>query len=306
MSFKKYNTSNDWLEAMFSFPDLVRTSYSNSTLDDRLLEALSRELEGDSSWSNLSKAQRLGILDRYYSDESPTLSNFWNLFGPDKVFDMDSFLTDYGSLTEALENKPVAPIESQYLQEARDYIAEQDRASMAELDKMLADRTDSLNAELRGLSSSYDQARTGLLSSQYQQNSRMMDTLSSQMDRTRRNALEAGASAGLRLAGNVNTLLSTQNAQSQQSLETSNQLAQMLVNQRNAESSIRGRYNDYLSEDYSQRQGLRDSAESRAQQRSTADFRAAQSAYADSLTEWDKLGTDNKLWGTALNSKYSH
>lgn len=84
----------------------------------------------------------------------------------------------------------------------------------------------------------YNDTAEQILSSDYQRNASLMGTYQSEMRRSQRNALEAGASAGARLANNINVTLSTQNQQAQQSLETSNNLAQMLLNQRQAASDI--------------------------------------------------------------------
>lgn len=68
-----------------------------------------------------------------------------------------------------------------------------------------------------------------------------------EMDRERRNAISRGASAAMRLVGNINTQLGLQNQAAQQSLDTSNQLAQMMLNQRQAGSSLRQNYINALN-----------------------------------------------------------
>jgi hypothetical protein len=92
----------------------------------------------------------------------------------------------------------------------------------------------------------YNQQANRLLSNQYLANAQTYDALQSDMRKSRQNALEAGASAGLRLANNVNTLLSAQNKQSQISMDTSNSLAEMLLQQRQAASGIRSNYANYM------------------------------------------------------------
>lgn len=118
--------------------------------------------------------------------------------------------------------------------------------SIAELQALADAREADYRDAVQNIRAETREARRALLSSQHQQNAQLMDTLSSGMERSRRNALEAGASAGIRLADNINTLLSVQNKQSQTSLETSNQLAQMLMQQRASERSERNSYNDYM------------------------------------------------------------
>lgn len=100
---------------------------------------------------------------------------------------------------------------------------------------------------------SFNDYRQQILGNQYQQNAALLGTVNSEMSRSRRNALEAGASAGLRLAENINTTMALQNKQSQTSLETSNQLAQALLNQRQAAAGIRSNYSNMLSDTAAQR-----------------------------------------------------
>jgi hypothetical protein len=103
----------------------------------------------------------------------------------------------------------------------------------------------------------FDDYRSQLLGNQYQQNAQLMGSVDSAMSKARRNALEAGASAGLRMAENINTTLALQNKQSQTSLETSNQLAQQLLNQRQAAAGIRGEYNQMLDNNIERRQNAK-------------------------------------------------
>jgi hypothetical protein len=109
----------------------------------------------------------------------------------------------------------------------------------------------------------FDDYRSQILGNQYQQQSQLMGTVGSEMSKARRNALEAGASAGLRMAENINTTLAMQNKQSQISLETSNQLAQQLLNQRQAAAGIRGDYNSMLDRNSAERRQYTDSSTQR-------------------------------------------
>ena len=101
--------------------------------------------------------------------------------------------------------------------------------------------------QLQTSSDYYNRQAKTLLSNQYLANAQTYDALQSDMRKARQNALEAGASAGLRLAGNVNALLSAQNKQSQTAMDTSNALAEMLLQQRNAAAGIRSDYRGYMS-----------------------------------------------------------
>lgn len=115
--------------------------------------------------------------------------------------------------------------------------AAMDRAR-SDVDTELGQQEQALADLLQQQNLAYNDAAEQMLSSDYQRNASLMGTYQSEMRRSQRNALEAGASAGARLANNINVTLSTQNQQAQQSLETSNNLAQMLLNQRQAASDI--------------------------------------------------------------------
>lgn len=112
-----------------------------------------------------------------------------------------------------------------------------DRAR-SDIDAEIGQQEQTLADLLQQQNLAYNDAAEQILSSDYQRNASLMGTYQSEMRRSQRNALEAGASAGARLANNINVTLSTQNQQAQQSLETSNNLAQMLLNQRQAASDI--------------------------------------------------------------------
>lgn len=196
------------------------------------------------------------------------------------VLDSRRLDTDINNMLDALANyNNEKPLLENYLADARAQIDAENAAEFAEMDRLLGQQRDLYNAELKGLGDSYDFARANLLSQQYQQNSQLMDTLQSGMERSRRNALEAGASAGIRIADNINTLLSVQNKQSASSMETANQLSQMMINQRNAEAATRRDYSSYLQADNAQRSNLRLSANDRASSLANTNYQAADQAY---------------------------
>ena len=92
----------------------------------------------------------------------------------------------------------------------------------------------------------YNNRASNLMANQYRANVQTYDALQSDLRKSRQNALEAGASAGMRIAGNINSLLSAQNKQAQTAMDTSNALAEMLLQQRKAASGIRNEYSNYM------------------------------------------------------------
>lgn len=87
---------------------------------------------------------------------------------------------------------------------------------------------------LGDIQGTYDTYRKDMLQQQNLNRGQIMNAYQNAFRDQRSRAIEAGASAGLKLANNVNALLSAQNAQRATSLETSNQLANMVLQQQNA------------------------------------------------------------------------
>lgn len=207
-------------------------------------------------------------------------------------------------MLQALSEEPQAVYYTKYLDSARDSIAAENSKMYADLDKLLANRTSMYNQQMADISDSYDRLRSDTLSQHYQQNAQLMDSLQSGMDRSRRNALEAGASAGIRIADNINTLLSVQNKQSASAMETSNQLAQMMVNRRNAEQSARSDYANALESDTAKRHDLQLSSEQRASSLANTNYNAASTDYSTKKAEWEKKNWDNPLYEYRHQLKY--
>lgn len=253
-------------------------------------------------FAGMSQSEIEGILDKYWEEDAQA-------FSTEHSFDIDRLVDDYGAMYDAVDSRPEAPLMGDYLDAARAQAYGERDAALAELDNIYNQRVGMYDDEMRSMASGYNNARAGILSNQYAQNAQLMDNMTSQMDKANRNALEAGASAGVRLANNVNTLLSTQNQQSRQSLETANQLAQMMVNQRNAEASVRGQYGDYMNQTFNTRQNIRNSAESKAQSYADANYGAAKNDYDIRAQRWDDRYGSNPLWeakGLFSKSKYNN
>jgi hypothetical protein len=178
---------------------------------------------------------------------------------------------------------------------------------LAELQADEDRQTSVLQNQLTENNRAFDDYRSQILSNQYQQNAQLMGTVGSEMSRARRNAIEAGASAGMRIAENVNTVLSMQNKQSQLSLETSNQLAQQLLNQRQAAMGITGTYNEMLSKNSAERRGYKDQAADTRFNRGVSNYNAwnqqADDRYNKAMRDYDtNLGKWNSQFDPSSNS----
>ena len=267
-----------------------RRDYDTSTLPPEIQAYLSQ----------LSDSELEALENDYYVKDN-NAANMWGVGGYDReVLDTEQLLKDLSELAaineeyDALGN---APIYEDYLNSARQEASDLYGGMIGELQALADTRTNQFNEDMANLQNDYQSARSGLITRQYQQNAQTMDTLQSGMDRARRNALEAGASAGIRIAGNVNTLLSAQNKQAATSMDTANQLSQMMINQRNAESGLRSNYNDYMTQNTTQRQGLQREQDSYARGLAQTNFDAASSSYANKEADIkNKYELDNPLY----------
>ena len=261
-------------------------------------------------WDSLTDSEKTALItgtSNAYFTEGTAFKN--------AKLDADRLIADLESLT----NTPIAPDYAAIRQSAIDAIDAENQQIYSTYDEQEAllnqlrdSRTADYESGLSDLRNDYSNARSSLLSNQYQQNSQTIDALQSGMDRARRNALEAGASAGVRIANNINTLLSAQNKQAATSMETANQLSQMMINQRNAEQGLKSNYNDYMSQDAANRAAIDDnrnqvmlSTQGRVDSRFNSEYSSKQQAYADTWTDWKRSNSGNAFADSYYNYKNS-
>lgn len=203
-------------------------------------------------WGGLTDQQRKAYVDNYTED------SWWEWFGEPFYtdLDVDGLLSELAQLSTYDTNMPEMPT---YLDSYNNLDSYKPYADyITDLDKLETSQTNVLNDQLAANNAMFDNYRSQILGQQYQQNTQALDAYRSSMDYARRNALEAGASAGLRMAENINTTLALQNKQSQISLETSNQLAQQLLNQRQAAMGLRSDYSSLQNNMFNNRTSARD------------------------------------------------
>lgn len=247
-------------------------------------------------WNSLPYSTKKAYLSQYKNTDQ-------TLWGRDVVtYDEDALLKDLANTTMFNDYAVLGdePLLEDYYNSAKETVDAETAQRYADLDKLLAEQTSMYNDQLNTSRTDYNSARTQLLSQQYQQGAQLMDTYRSEMDRSRRNALEAGASAGIRIADNINTLLSVQNKQAATSLETSNQLAQMMMNQRKSEYDLQNRYSEYKAQDTYNRHAISDAAFDKIDALTNRDYGIAKNTYDTKKTE-----LDNKYSGSALAGKFA-
>jgi RNase P subunit RPR2 len=277
-----------------------------------LTNTVNANTPGGEYWNSLSEPEQKALVDLYF-EKKKSWDTLGGITGTREDFDEESFLQDLYELGEA----PIAPshqsiwddaqaaIDAENAEILNRYSAQEDR-----LNELLHNATNAYETDLNDIRSEYSEAMTGLQSRQYQQNAQLMDTMQSQMSKQTRNALEAGASAGLRIAGNINTMLSVQNKQSQQSLETSNQLAQMLLNQKAAERGVRNDYSKYMQQDAANRAGLDNarndvltSTYDRTYNRYNSEYGRKEDAYKEDSGNYLNNMSDNLLADSYFSNK---
>lgn len=164
-------------------------------------------------------------------------------------------------------------------------------------------REDLYNSQIADLNSIYDTSRRQILSNNYQQNTALTDTVGSELNKARQNALEAGANAGLRIASNINTLMSVQNKQNQLSLDTANNLAQQLLNQRQANMGLTSQYQSDIDNYDSEKRNLNNGLTERKSNARANAYDEAESKYNSKVNTWNE-DYDNATSGNYLADSY--
>lgn len=248
----------------------------------------------------LSQSELKAYANQYKEEDS----KWWqSLFGQSSyTTDTDALLADLEWLSKNGELRPEAPLMENYLND--EYVQGLIADREAQLNTLRDEYTKGYEQDLADIEKSYGDQRRALMSTQARQNAQLMDTMRSEMSKSRRNALEAGASAGIRLADNINIMLSNQNKQAQTSLDTANQLAQMAINQRAASRQVRNDYNNYMQQDYQNRSNLRSEGRSEAMQ----NYNAANESYVTRDAQWeDRYGhiPGANMWNATQKRKQS-
>ena len=260
------------------------TDVSNRVLKDRALESL-KGANAD-FLKNASNRELEGYLDAYKTEDNNIL-NMWGLLGDKYTYDTDSMLADLKRLSDASANMPTAPDYEQLYTDAQKQIEGENAEILGMYDADKQRQTDLYNNLMSQNNAAYNRNVGQIMSNDYQKNAQLMGTVRSEMQRSQRNALESGASAGMRIAENINTTLSLQNRQSQQSLETSNNLAQMLLNQQQANAGLRSEYGNYLSQDADKRAALKSGTAERVENQYNNRVNSAESIYNSQMQNFE-------------------
>lgn len=207
---------------------------------------------------NMTAADRDYLKAQYGQDA-------WNFFNPQTWGDqsdeagLEKFLKDWdrykdelGELPEEVDydsiaNKANADIDTENAQLQALYDA--NNASINQTyDDVLNRQSLAYQNELDASNTAYNDFVRQTLSNDYMNQASMRGSVRSEINRSQRNAIIRGATAASQLVSNINTQLGMQNRAAQQSLDTSNALAQQLLNQRQAAFGLRQNYTNALNQ----------------------------------------------------------
>lgn len=290
-------------------------------MQNQVLGGLTEGSSGLAFWNSLSDSEKNAFLKQYRKTEGElkNASNLWGLTTGDAYeIDTDALLSDLAALSGLPEYPGLeAPVYDVWDEDKLDKWATGELKDAYDEKYRLLNENDALQKQmaqeaLKENADLYNSRASSLLSNQYLANASTYDALKSDMRRSRQNALEAGASAGVRIAGNINALLTAQNKQSATALETSNALAEQLLQQRQAAQGIRNDYINYMSDSAQQRSAIGDQYRTEKrdmmeQKRSgqQADYAGRQQAYQDTMSNWENrvnsISDTNKLKGAYTN-----
>lgn len=278
------NSIQSFKNPFYTIPYMFKDtqSYTDESLNNDILGNLTPEAKN--YWNSLLDSEKEAYINKHFTDEVKDFGNLWGLAGEASELDFDDLIDQLNSLENIAGDMPVEPDYDQIASgiendpSVKKYLDELQKSE--DLQKQV------YQDQLRDNQAMFDDYRSQILGNQYQQQSQLMGTVGSEMSKARRNALEAGASAGLRMAENINTTLAMQNKQSQISLETSNQLAQQLLNQRQAAAGIRGDYNSMLANNSAERRQFKDA-------KTDAVYNRKYGEYQNNLTNWENKYSDS-------------
>lgn len=200
-------------------------------------------------------------IDQVLNEYAGTDFNFFDpgTWGKRHTTDMDAMQRDYAEYQKVLNElgeMPAMPDLDAITSAADRDIDSENAQVLALYDQMLGRSNDAFQRELDSSNAAYNDYVSQTLSNNAMATNAIAGSTRYEMDRARRNAIRRGASAAQQLTASVNAQLGLQNRAAQQQLETSNQLASALLQQRQAAAQLRGDYVSSLNADASRRASL--------------------------------------------------
>ena len=144
----------------------------------------------------------------------------------------------YGDAPKALTSEELAKIQ----EDAYNEIDAENQKLLDLYNQSFNNSQTQLQDELLENSAMFGDYRNQILTNEAMRQQAIAGSTRFELDRQQRNAITRGASAAQRLVANINTQLGLQAQSAQQSLDTSNALAQNLLAHRQAQQNVRNSY----------------------------------------------------------------
>jgi hypothetical protein len=203
----------------------IRQNYGDLNLNNDQLEALANQYgdTSDAKWWQI-------ISSGYDSSDYKALEN-----------ELNKLRTAYDELGEAPDRLSTDDIESIRKQAYAEIDAENQKL-LDLYNQTFENSGNLLNNELNQNAAMFNDYRNQILTNEAMRQQALAGSTRFELDRQQRNAITRGASAAQRLVANINAQLGMQAQSAQQSLDTSNALAQNLLAHRQAQQGIRNSY----------------------------------------------------------------
>lgn len=286
-----YDVNDDngwqWAEGLLDPVGTPIRAISQAVEDDNVRNALSKgglPMAGTDGFTKEDIDYLLGYYDR----------GDFNLFNPDTWgkrtgIDLDDMRADYDEylrVMDELGDRPAAPDYSGLAAAANAAVDSENAQINALYDQMLGRSNKVFEDEMAANNAAYNDYVSQIQSNNAMATQAIAGSARFEMDRARRNAIRRGASAAQRLTASVNAQLGLQNRAAQQQLETSNQLASALLQQRQAAAQLRGDYVNNLNADASRRAGLISGTAERKSGLRNSYYNEAESRYDAESEQW--------------------
>lgn len=203
----------------------IRQNYGDLNLNDDQLEALASQYgdTADADWWQIFSSGADTSDYNALENELNKLRSAYNDLGeaPDRLSDKD---------IESIRNQAYAEIDAE------------NQKLLDLYNQTFGNSGSLLNNELNQNAAMFNDYRNQILTNEAMRQQAIAGSTRFELDRQQRNAITRGASAAQRLVANINTQLGMQAQSAQQSLDTSNALAQNLLAHRQAQQGIRNSY----------------------------------------------------------------
>lgn len=234
----------------------VGVQYGNSQASDAKNKNLKNYLRR--SHPELSESQIEALVAQYGDDgfnlfNADTWTDKTDRAGLDRMLsDIDNAYNDLGVMPEQLSLEELTNIENQ----ARGEIDAENRQILDLYDQVASNTNNLLQQQFDENNQMFADYRNQALTNEAMQQQAIAGSTRYELDRSKRNAIMRGASAAQRLVSNINTQLGMQAKSAQQSLDTSNALAQQLLSHRQAQAGLRQDYMNSMNQNLMNRANL--------------------------------------------------